>query len=449
MYFNGMSKSFGAPTRDPDTKDKLLILGNDPNIAMLTIQASPGQQQNLTTWQRYGGLTAASVDKNGQLTIGGTDPLAIATTTLTINCYSISNGSSFTSTIATDAGGGLILTSGGAGNGNMQCTNGTIYYGIGNSGQATQAAFIVSATSLGRSPSFCYIHSTKTLWIGASDTNNFGPTQGGVPGTAVISAMQGGGTDITGGAIVVSAGQGSGAGPSGNVLVKIANPGSSGASLNALVTCITVSPTTQNVLIQGLSSAVKACVIQGVASRAAPLLQLQTSAAASLGNVGSCAFDDIATVSTTHVDGTFDTLSTHTTVANSLVINGDKIEFDYVLTVVGHALSTDQIQVLFGGITIFDSTAQNYAVGATVRIIGQIIRVTATTCRSIVSFLPAGSATILGYEQMTYTSDATLTGMTLTGTNILLIRAAATGTNSASGDVSLVMGTIDIIPAGS
>ena len=190
-------------------------------------------------------------------------------------------------------------------------------------------------------------------------------------------------------------------------------------------------------------------VVQAAASQTAPLAQLQTSTGDSLGNVGTCAFDDFASVATTHVDGTFDVLSTHTTVANSLQINGDKIEFDFTLTVVGHAVSTDQIQVAFGGITIFDSGANNYALAATIRIIGQIIRVSSTTCRAIVSFLPAGSATILGYELMTYTSDSTLTGMTLSGTNILKVQAAATGTNSAASDVTLTVGSIDIIPAGS
>lgn len=188
-------------------------------------------------------------------------------------------------------------------------------------------------------------------------------------------------------------------------------------------------------------------IIKGAASRSVALLNLQTSAGASLGNVGGCIFDDFADASTTHTDGTFDVLSTHTTVANTLAVNGDKIEFDATLVVVGHAISTDQVQVTFGGITIFDSTARNYAVGATINIRGRIIRATATTCRATVEFFPAGSATILGFEQITYTAEATLTGMTLTGTNILAIQVAATGTNSASGDVKLTMCSVDLIPA--
>jgi hypothetical protein len=130
-----------------------------------------------------------------------------------------------------------------------------------------------------------------------------------------------------------------------------------------------------------------------------------------------------------------------------VIINGDKIEFDWTLQIVGHAIATCQVQVLFAGITIFDSGANNYAVNATVRIRGVIARATSTTCRATVDFNAAGSATILGYNMITYTPATTLTGLTLTGTNILLVKAAATGTNSAASDVTCVQGSVDIIPA--
>lgn len=262
--------------------DRFLISGQNPNIPMLTVRPAPNPQQPTLVLQRPDRFTAASFDKNGQLTLGGTDPAAIATTTLTINCYSVSNGSSFTSTIATDAGGSLILTNGGGGNGNMLCTNGTIYYGIGNSGQATQAAFTVSATSLGRSPSLCYIHSTKTLWLGASDTNNFGPTEGGTPGTGVVSAMQGGGTDVTGGTLVLSGGQGTGAGVGGNLLFKTSMAGSTSATLNTLATVVTISPTTQNFLIAATAATLLPFVIKGAALQSADLTRWLTNGSAVL-----------------------------------------------------------------------------------------------------------------------------------------------------------------------
>lgn len=190
-------------------------------------------------------------------------------------------------------------------------------------------------------------------------------------------------------------------------------------------------------------------IFKGFAARTQPLIQLRTSADASLGNAGGCIFDDFADTATTHTDGTFDTISTHTIVANSLQINGDKIEADFTLTMVGHAVSTDQVKVTFAGITIFDSGANNFALAGTARLYVQIIRKTSTTCRAVVEFIPTGSATIFAFSSVQYTPDGTLTGLTLSGTNVLAVTAAATGTNSASGDVTCVMGSVDIIPAGS
>lgn len=189
-------------------------------------------------------------------------------------------------------------------------------------------------------------------------------------------------------------------------------------------------------------------VFVGLVSRTQSILQLQTSAGASLGNVGGVIFDHFATVSTTHTDGTFDTIYSDTTVANTLAINGDKITFDYVLTLVTHTTNTAQIKLAFGGIGIFDSGAITIAATAGARLTGYIIRVTSTTCRAVVTLELFGSATLVGGSVQTYTSDGTLTGMTLTGTNILLLTAASAGTGAASGDISGVMGTIACMPSG-
>ncbi len=186
--------------------------------------------------------------------------------------------------------------------------------------------------------------------------------------------------------------------------------------------------------------------VQGIASRAAALTHYQTSAAGSLGNVsGGCIGDVFADVSTTHTDGTFDTLRTDTTVANALIVNGDKIFFDYTLTVVSGSTPTREFKLAFAGITIFDSTAQTYfATTVVVRICGYIIRKSSTAARATIRFEPSGSATILGYTTTNYVSDATLTGLTLTGTNALVLSAAAAGTGAASGDITLVQATVSI-----
>lgn len=191
----------------------------------------------------------------------------------------------------------------------------------------------------------------------------------------------------------------------------------------------------------------------GIASRAAAITSYTTSAAGSLGNVsGGCFADIIATTSTTHTDGTFDTLSTITFVANALIVNGDKIYFDYTLTVVGHAITTSDVKIAFAGITIFDSGALALGTGtSTIRLQGYISRVTSTTCESSVAWnVSGGSGIVLASADIqTFTGTGTLTGLTLTGTNNLVLSAASASTNAASGDISVVHGTAGITGFGS
>jgi hypothetical protein len=189
-------------------------------------------------------------------------------------------------------------------------------------------------------------------------------------------------------------------------------------------------------------------IIKGAASRTAQLQQFQTSAADSLGNVsGGCFADIISTTSTTSVDGTFDTLSTITFVANSLIVNGDKHYFDYTLTIVQSqgGVATRNVKLTFAGITIFDSGAVVFFSNATMRIRGYISRVTSSTCIATVSV--EGSQSISGSPF--FVSSSTLTGLTLTGTNNLVLSAAAAGVGAASADISLVQGTAGVTGYGS
>ncbi len=205
--------------------------------------------------------------------------------------------------------------------------------------------------------------------------------------------------------------------------------------------------------VDSSGAAIVCQVNKAAASRSVPIINLQTSAAGSLGNVsGGCFADVIATTSTTSTDGTFDTLKTITFVANSLIANGDKHYFDFTLTVVGHAITTTDVKVAFGGITIFDSGALALGTGtSTIRLTGYITRVSSTTCISSVSWQASGGASIAlaSADIQTFTGTGTLTGMTLTGTNNLVLSAASASTNAASGDISVVHGTAGVIGFGS
>lgn len=183
-------------------------------------------------------------------------------------------------------------------------------------------------------------------------------------------------------------------------------------------------------------------IFKGIASRTVSIAQFQTSAGGSLGNVsGGCIGDVIANVSTTSTDGTFNTLRTDTLVANALIANGDKVYFDYTCTIATHTTNTADFKLAFAGITVWDSGALTFAAAGRVRIFGYITRVTSTTALATITFDAAGSTTIVGYSDVVTVPPATLTGLTLTGTNNLVLSAAAAGTGAASGDIALVHGT--------
>lgn len=189
--------------------------------------------------------------------------------------------------------------------------------------------------------------------------------------------------------------------------------------------------------------------VTGFAARTVSLVQLRTDAGSSLGNVGGCVFDHFTDGASTHTDGTEDTLYTDTTVANTLAINGDKITARYTVSLVGSATATRRIRLYFAGIVIFDSGSLTIgATAGTVVYDVQVIRATSTTCRAIVEMRSYGSATLLGLDAATYTAEATLTGLTLSGTNILKVTGVAAGTGAASGDITATMGTISVIPEG-
>lgn len=202
-----------------------------------------------------------------------------------------------------------------------------------------------------------------------------------------------------------------------------------------------------SLLVGQITTSTLGLTVQGIASRTVGLLQLQTSAGASLGNVGGCIFDHFADGGSTHTDGTEDTLYTDTTVANTLAINGDTIEAWYEVQVVLSATATRRIQIYFAGVKIYDSGTLTFAATGTCTFSVMITRATSTTCRATVTPLFTGSATILGFDASAYTPEGTLTGLTLTGTSIIKLTAIAAGTGAASGDVTANQGKIWLWPA--
>jgi hypothetical protein len=85
------------------------------------------------------------------------------------------------------------------------------------------------------------------------------------------------GSNIAGQNTVVVGGQGTGTGAGGNILLQVAPAGTTGSSANSLVTTVTVSSVTQNVLIAGTAAAVIPLVVKPASSQSANLQEWQDS----------------------------------------------------------------------------------------------------------------------------------------------------------------------------
>ncbi len=147
-----------------------------------------------------------------------------------------------------------------------------------------------------------------------------------------------------------------------------------------------------------------------------------------------------------YVDGTAGgaeaDIYTATLAAGQLSANGQKIVANYGGNFVTLGTELTQLLVQFAGTTIWDSTGIAPASGTTSwRVFVEIIRVSATVIRYTVSLNTTGAS---GYV---YAVSGELTGLTLSGTNVLRIRGASSGVGSGSGDIVGKMGTIEWRPA--
>lgn len=157
--------------------------------------------------------------------------------------------------------------------------------------------------------------------------------------------------------------------------------------------------------------------------------------------VGGTIFDHFIDGASSHVDGTEDTLYTDTIPAGALNANGTKISGYYNFAIVGHAVSTNRIQLKACGTTIFDTAAVNWPLTANLTLRFDIVRVSATVVRCTVSATTT-TATVIPYS--VYTE---ITGLTLSNAQVLAVTDISTGTNSAAADVTAKQASIIWTPA--
>lgn len=154
--------------------------------------------------------------------------------------------------------------------------------------------------------------------------------------------------------------------------------------------------------------------------------------------IGGTLFDSFADAT---VGGAEADVYTHTLAANTFNANGDKVTSQYGGQFVVVGTEATQLKVKFAGTTIYDSTAPVVATGTSSWVVNvTLIRVSSTVVRYSVALNTTGAS---GFA---YASAGELTGLTLSGTNILKITGTSSGVGSGSGDIVGKMGFVEFKP---
>ncbi len=116
---------------------------------------------------------------------------------------------------------------------------------------------------------------------------------------------------------------------------------------------------------------------------------------------------------------------------------GDKIEAEYGGTFVSSATATREVKAYFGGTMIFDTGTLTLSLSSAWTMYVTLIRVSSTVVRYMVSFTTEGAALAA------YTAVGEVTGLTLSGTNILKITGEAAGVGATTNDIVAMMGYVE------
>lgn len=162
-------------------------------------------------------------------------------------------------------------------------------------------------------------------------------------------------------------------------------------------------------------------------------------ASTTVARIGGSIFEHIADAT---VGGAETDIYTNTLTANIFGNNKEKIIAEYGGNFVTVGTELTQLKVYFAGTAIWDSTGLAPATGTTSwRVYVELIRVSSTVVRYTVSLNTTGAT---GYV---YCTVGELTGLTLSGTNILKITGTSSGVGSGSGDIVGKMGYGTWFPA--
>lgn len=148
-------------------------------------------------------------------------------------------------------------------------------------------------------------------------------------------------------------------------------------------------------------------------------------------------YADAGNVTTGETDLYSDTIA-----ANTLANNGDKIMAVYAGIFISSATATRQIRGYFAGTQIFDTGALSISAGSDAwQIDVIIIQESSSVVRCSVIATTAGASLNI------YDNYTRITGLTLSGTNILKITGQAGGVGAATNDIVAKLGTVEFKPA--
>lgn len=127
--------------------------------------------------------------------------------------------------------------------------------------------------------------------------------------------------------------------------------------------------------------------------------------------------------------------------ASTLATNGDSLNGMYGGIIVQSGTATRQLKVYFGGTLLFDSGALSVSIAGEWVIEVLLVRVSATVVRAAVSM------TLTGASLGAYANVVEVTGLTLSGANVLKVTGQAAGVGAASADIVAQVATVGWMPA--
>lgn len=192
-----------------------------------------------------------------------------------------------------------------------------------------------------------------------------------------------------------------------------------------------ITPTTVNG--NTITSGTGTLTLGSATLNAGPGGTLGSSAFASLQNdILFDHFTDIGNVTTGETDLYSDTIP-----AGQLSANGQKIESEYGGTFVSSGTATREVKIYFGGTVIFDTGALTLGLSSAWTVYTCIMRVSASIIRYSISFTTEGAAL------SAYTAVGEVTGLTLSGTQIIKITGQAGGVGAATNDIVAKIGYVE------